>query len=263
MRSLVTSNDVLEHFARTETAVDRFERWKSDPGRARVVPAVLAHQSSVVVSVSLEEVSDVCRSTKHALGRVQKRQVRDVHYIRDWTTPFAVSHVFHFVTEHDGAIPTWQRFRQACQEHPFDEMLWNPARQAVEASGQHGVSADLARQAMRWRVGNFYYSFLREQFVHAYLRQQGIRILQHPLADALYAVDGWLQNNVISLFIGNDDFRTRLGGRKHPSTDFLTGRQPPLRFLDIELPVKQAFGVVHLPDPRILDAFITAYRLRD
>jgi hypothetical protein len=181
-------------------------------------------------------------------------------YIRDWTTPFAMTHVLHFVAERDGAIPTWQRFRQACQEPQFVDMLWNPALSAVEHCVLKGYADQgLAREAVQWRIGNSYYSFLREQWVHAYLRRRGIPILQHPLADALYAVDGWFDDKVVSLFIGNQRFRTEFCGRKHPPSDRLTGAQPPWSFIDIELRTQRTFGVVHLPRPALVDQRIASH----
>jgi hypothetical protein len=257
MGDVVTSSDVIACLATTDAAVARLEAWQSDPRRADVVPAVMGHTSRVVVSVSLEEVEDTCRSTEHALGDVRKSRTRRVPHIRDWTTPFAAAHVFHFITERDGAIPTWQRFRDACQEPPFADMLWNPARHAIAACSRGGsVDAVQARQAMRWRIGNFYYSFLREQWVHAYLRRHGVPILQHPLADALYAVDGWFDDKILSLFIGNDEFRSERGGRKRPPCDLLAGTRPQRTFIDIALPVKRSFGVVHLPERRLLDPWV-------
>lgn len=49
-----------------------------------------------------------------------------------------------------------------------------------------GVPSRMAHGAMRWRIGNFYYSFLREQYVHAVFRECGVHLRQHPLADALF-----------------------------------------------------------------------------
>jgi hypothetical protein len=112
---------------------------------------------------------------------------------------------------------------------------------------------------MRWRIGNFYYSFLREQWVHAYLRGRGITLLQHPLADALYGVDGWIDDTVISLFIGNDEFRSGSGGRKQPPSAFLSKARPALRFIDLALPTTHRFGVVHLPELASLDLFVEKF----
>jgi hypothetical protein len=257
----VTAADVLDHFVATPSAAERFAWWRDDDARADVVPAVMAHESRVVVSATLAEVEQVCRSTGHALGDVRKSDIRRAYFIRDWTTAFAASHVFHFITERDGAIPTWQRFRQACAETPFREMLWDPAHRAVaECRRRDGVDFRSAHDAMRWRIGNFYYAFLKEQWTHAYLRECGVPVLQHPLADALYGVDGWIGDTVLSLFIGNDRFRTRGGGRKHRPSDFLADRPPRFTFVDIELAVERRFGVVHLPRKRALDAFVDMRR---
>jgi hypothetical protein len=256
---MVTSDDVVACFATTGTARARLATWMADPVRAQVVPAVMGHVSRVVSSVSLEEVEEVCRSTDHALGDIDGSRARSVTYIRDWTTPFTMTHVLHFVAERNRAIPTWQRFRKACQEPEFVDMLWNPARSAIGYCVRNGYADnDLAHDAMQWRIGNSYYSFLREQWVHAYLRRRAIPILQHPLADALFAVDGWFDDKVVSLFVGNEQYRAELHGRKHPPSDRLAGARPPWKFVDIELPVQRSHGHVHLPEPALVDQRITS-----
>jgi hypothetical protein len=39
---------------------------------------------------------------------------------------------------------------------------------------RRGIDSKTARDAMRWRIGNAYYSFLREQYVHALVREAKI-----------------------------------------------------------------------------------------
>ncbi len=68
---------------------------------------------------------------------------------------------------------------------------------------------------MRWRIGNYYYSFLREIHLLSILRETGLDLLFHPLADALFRVDAWLGDLVLSLYVGNARYRTVTGtGRK-------------------------------------------------
>jgi hypothetical protein len=260
MPKVVTADEVLAQFVTSKRAEARFQWWKRDSRRAQVVPAVMAHESRVVVSVGLQEVEQVCRATAHALGKVRKSYIKPARYIKNWTAPFAATHVFHFIAEHDRAIPTWQRFRALCETPAFRGMLWEPACRAIEVCMQRdAVDSNLAHQAMRWRIGNFYYSFLREQWVHAYLRSRGVALLQHPLADALYGVDGWTDDTVISLFIGNDEFRSGDGGRKQPPSTFLSEARPALRFIDLLLPTTHRFGVVHLPERASLDLFVEKF----
>lgn len=136
-------------------------------------------------------------------------------------------------------------------------MLWEPAQRAVDACVESdGVSRELAHDAMQWRIGNFYYSMLREQWVHAYLRRRGVPVLQHPLADTLFATDGWFGDRAVSLFVSNAEYLSSTSGRKPSARGCLAGSVPPFAFTDMVLPPAKRFGRVHLPSRAALDRYI-------
>jgi hypothetical protein len=164
---VVTAGQVERHFVRSAHTRRLVDRWARRRGHGDVVRLVRGHRSRVVNTATLKEVEQVCRATEHALGEVRWDDVKDVRSIRDWTCPFAVSHVFHFVTEALGAVPTYQEFQQANGLPEFRHMLWDPAAHAIRACIEGGAPEQTALDAMKWRIGNFYYSFLREQWVHA------------------------------------------------------------------------------------------------
>lgn len=115
---------------------------------------------------------------------------------------------------------------------------------------------------MRWRVGNAYYSFLREVYTIVELRSRGVDLQVHPLADALFRVDCWTDRTAVSLRVGNPKFRAgATQGRKPPAVRILADLQPPVEFADIELRPASEFGSVHLPAREQLDAM--AARLLD
>lgn len=262
MQTRVQTSDVLRRFVRTEEARRRVDEWTSAPARATVVPAVMAHTSSVVLNVELAEVEEVCRTTTHPLAHIDKRVVDSAQSIRDWTAPFAVTHVLHFVTERTEAIPTWDRFREACATPPFEDMLTNPAKQAIEDSVRlDRVPLEVAQQAMTWRIGLFYYSFLREQWVHAHLRHRGIPLRQHPLADALFRIDGWIGDTVLSIYLRNARFRTSTGGRKTTPREHLGHPNPDFTYVDMELTTRPAFGKVHLPPRSQVDRYLEQLKI--
>lgn len=100
---------------------------------------------------------------------------------------------------------------------------------------------------MRWRVGLFYYSFIRELYVISRFRELGLDVRFHPLADALYRTDTWLGNISVSLYIKNGTFRDGGSGRK-PQAEKLIGRdRPDLRFVELKIPTQRRWGRVHLP----------------
>jgi hypothetical protein len=174
-----------------------------------------------------------------------------------------MSHVFHFMVERHRRIPTWQDFKQHAESPEFRHMLWDPAQQAVRSCVEtSGVTPMLARNAVQWRIGNFYYSMLREQWVHAYLRRRGVPALQHLLADALFAVDGWVGDEVIALYVSNRRYRSAGGGRKRSASTYLGGSSSSFTFKDLDLPPATRFGVMNLPSSTKLDAYIAEIRRR-
>ena len=243
-----TAVEVIERFAgRSKAAADRLKTWRGDPNKADVVPVVQAHTVAAVYRLTPSDVERVCKGTEHALGEVKKSIAEQVVDIRDWHPAFAFTHVFHFATEALGALPTYQDFRSFCKDDKHGrEMLWRPAQEAVSrAELKWGRDASLA--AMRWRVGNAYYSFLREMYVLAVLRDWGTDAHVHPLADALFRADLWVGNTNVSLFIGNGRFRDGSSGRKEKPEHLFSDAQPPFGFQAIELKTQHEFGAVHLP----------------
>jgi hypothetical protein len=206
------------------------------------------------------DVESVCKRTEHALGEVKKRDVEGVAQIRDWHPAFAFTHVLQFAVEAIGHLPTYQEFRSYCHDDPVGQAaLWNPAQEAIERAA--GVtSREAARDAMRWRIGNAYYSLVRETFVLVTLRDAGLDVRVHPLADALFRVDLWLDDINVSLFIGNGMFRSGAAGRKERPDDILRDATPPFRFHSMQLGTQHRFGEVHLPSKAAIDDAAAALR---
>jgi hypothetical protein len=188
---------------------------------------------------------------------VKRQDGEAVRAIVDWHPNFAFTHMFHICMEQMQVLPTYQQFRQFMDSSPDDlggRMLGTPARDQVKEVMQDGVPERLARAAMRWRVGNAYYSFLREIYTLVELRSRGIDLCMHPLADALFRVDAWVGGRALSLRIKNRKFRQgEIDGRKRRTEEVLAGVVPPLEFSSIELEAATVFGKVHLPSAEQLD----------
>lgn len=251
-----TYGDSFDQFAkRSRRARQLVDGWRSDPHHAEVVPFVESHRTNTLYRLSNEDVRVTCEATEHALGDVKRAVAEGVVAIRDWHPSFAFIHVFHYALESEGSLPTYQRFRQLTSSDPFlENALLQPAQKAVESAIRTGVTADAARDAMRWRVGNAYYSFLREVYTIVMLRSMGLDIRYHVLPDALFAVDCWHDQTAISLFIGNPRFKDGISGRKSRAEGILSDATPPLRFVDIRLPVTHVFGQAHLPPAKAVEA---------
>ncbi|MEV0752360.1 hypothetical protein [Streptosporangium sp. NPDC050280] len=248
--AVTTSQDVLKLFKVTSLAEAVFQRWISDTSKAEVVPHVMEHRTSVVYDLTPASVESVCRATAHALGNVKRVVAERERAIVDWHPPFAFTHTLHYALETLGHLPTWQEFSVfARDDAKGHHMLWGPAIRV--ASDVHhawgGPSWDDAWDGVRWRVGNAYYSFLREIYVVAHLRASGLDVRVHPLADALFRVDFWSGRTACSLLIKNAKFKEGDQGRKIPTDRILEGAEPGFRFHKIQLEPATEFGVVRLP----------------
>lgn len=256
-----TATEVINRFAgRSKSAAARLASWRRDPDRVRVVEVVESHVSVALYDVTAADIERVCQETDHALGDIRKAEVQNVLTVRDWYPAFAFTHVFHHALERLGDVPTYQVFRRFCsQDETAQEMLTSPARAVVAAAEESPTyDASQVRNAVQWRVGNAYYSFLREIYVFVALREGGVDLRMHPLADALFRVDAWVDDLNLDLYVGNLAFRAGQSGRKLPSADILRDADPPFRFLALELAPASKFGQVHLPSEgeiaRIADA---------
>ncbi|MFE6283210.1 hypothetical protein [Streptomyces sp. NPDC057877] len=251
-----TSEDVLGLFCTTESTRRRFDDWCVDPRRSEVVPMVMAHRTRVLYDLTEADISHVCQNTEHALGEVRRQVGESVPEIVDWHPNFAFTHTFHICVERLGCVPTYQRFREFSFHDPDGRnMLGDPAMKLVrDLVTREKYTEDRVRAAIRWRVGNAYYGFLREVYAFAHLRLRGVDLRFHPLADALFRVDAWTGRRALSLRVGNKKFRQGMNaGRKTPAEQLLADILPPLRFDTIELAAATRFGVVHVPSAGQLD----------
>ncbi|TMR91020.1 hypothetical protein [Nonomuraea basaltis] len=246
-----TAQDVLGLFNVTPQTRQALADWRADNSKKdTVVPFVEAHETSSVYQLEPGDVERVCRTTEHALGEVKRVTAESIQDIVDWHPDFAFMHVLHYCVEATSELPTWQRFCEFVREdRQARAMLWRPAQEEVQrvASSSAGISRSIVKDAMRWRVGNAYYSFLREIYVTTHLRAAGLDVRMHPLADALFRVDFWCGRTACSLLVKNSKFHKDDEGRKRQTSELLSGAMPPFQFHKIQLERASRFGVVHLP----------------
>ncbi|TGB00994.1 hypothetical protein [Streptomyces sp. MZ04] len=250
-----TADDVLELFCTSASTAERLEVWKRDARREAVVPVVLAHRTRVLYCSTEEDVQAVCQRTEHALGQVRRDVGESLAQIVDWHPDFAFTHTFHTCVERIGAIPTYQQFREfALDDADGQKMLGHPSKALIRGLVDDGCPQWRAQAAMRWRIGNAYYGFLREAYTLVQLRQRGLDLRVHPLADALFRVDAWVGRRALSLRVGNKKFRQGASaGRKAPAEQLLADVLPPLQFDTIEIAAATEFGAVHVPTALHLD----------
>ena len=172
-----------------------------------------------------------------------------VQPVVDWRPDFAFTHVMHLALEKLERLPTFQEFTRFCGSDPVGRTaLGDPARQIREHASRLGYAPAHATQAVRWRIGIAYYSFARELYTIAVLRTEGLDVRAHPLADALFRVDAWVDRTILCLYNRNVRFRDGRRGRKPRAADILAGARPPFRYAELRLATSHVFGCVHLPE---------------
>jgi hypothetical protein len=138
--------------------------------------------------------------------------------------------------------------------YPASSDLREQARSALghwvrEAAAVYGLESSQA--AARWRIGLAYFSFLRELWVLARLRESGLNILCHPYVDLAYRIDGWMaipHPTVLEMYVVNSRFRNANTGRKDGARKYIhqaqlveIGLNPfsPRRVGDLFVPTEQ------------------------
>lgn len=218
-------------------ARNAYDAWRRRPGYEHVVEFVERFRHEKLFEITTQDVIETIRETEHALGDVPKEaQIRE---IEDFTCPFALQHIFHRFIEGTGDIPTWQRFwrwmeRQA-RPHWLDKI--EPLRENLLSQYDQKRIDD----AIRWRLGKFYYSAIREVDLLITLREKGVDLKYHILADVLLRVDFWTGSTLVCTYFPNKRYREGQGGRKPPAEQFFAGSRAPFNVVDFEID-RQGFG---------------------
>lgn len=141
---------------------------------------------------------------------------------------FSFSHLFHYVMEVIGRMPTWDEFsRFFLKTERRLEMFGRECHEKFADLVASGVERHAASKALRWRAGNAYYGIARDIFTTVQLRHRGVDARCHPLADTLFRFDGSVGRTVISLRVDNRHYRDSSGGRMTPREVLLSDATPP------------------------------------
>jgi hypothetical protein len=232
-------------------AQNRLEKWTRSPKFAQVVPFVESFTHEYLFALAPDAVRKVVASSSHALGDVESRE--QMEEIEDFTTPFALQHLFHWYIEKYRILPTWKQFRDWMVEGEAAPLWYEILRRHLGAPS----SADERRQwsrAARWRLGKFYLSAMREIDLLARLRATGLPVRYHLLADVLFRTDFWLDGLLVCLYFPNPRYRDgAASGRKPPAESFFSGAKPP--FDIVHFPVeRQGFGKVWMATDASVEA---------
>lgn len=284
-----TSGDVLELFRGSDRAHRAFEGWRTDPARRDVHAVALGHISRHVydiesvaikrLQIRIKKDSAVRYAVKsklvrphdhnalHPLGAIDPADNRNDR-ARDWSPPGTFNLAFHVHLERtNGAIFTYPEFEAAAEQDDevLGPLLWHNKRDVVAELRAKATSDEdrcRADNAVQWRLGCAYYSFFREVYVLASLREAGIDLRLHPLADALFRTDFWTTDGYsVSLRVPNAVFADSSGrGRKPPMEAF--GQSVFVGAVPLTVAVPRDFGTIELPKSQTITTLIQQLRSR-
>ncbi|MBF6174435.1 hypothetical protein [Nocardia blacklockiae] len=250
MSTSIDGYEVARHFGSRGQAQRELQLWKTRKGREYIAERVLAHVSTTVHDLRPHEIRTL--QSSHPLGNLHPPEGYKVKAIKNWHPGFAFAHLFHFCLEDHGTIYSFDQFFEWAQLDEHSPWLWTPMRKIIDTRRTDQQRAD-ADASLRWRIGLAYYGFIREIYTVACLRDRGLPMLSHPLADALFRADTWCLNVVVEIFVRNSQFKSGTEGRKHPAEYYLAD-QPQFRFERLEMEHGHEFGRVHLPTDAEVDA---------
>jgi hypothetical protein len=257
---VTTYESAVAHLTRSPSAQRELAAWRQIPGKAPVVEFARELTSRHLYDVTPAMVEDACARTTHALawdnGVGLRRVVAEsVGKVVDWYPNFPIVHTLYYAIECFERPPLWHELREFWRSDDQAQlMLGLPARQCVgQAIGAGALQRD-AEEAMWWRLGNAYYSCLREMYVLAVLREAGVPAQYHVIADALFRADLWAGDTIISLYVANAKFRDGAGGRKRSARSLL-GDFAGFRFADMPRLTRHQYGTVHLPSKNEIERF--------
>ncbi|QLY33300.1 hypothetical protein H0264_14615 [Nocardia huaxiensis] len=251
MATSTTAAEVINHFTALGTKTQsELDRWIARPSREHVAETVLAHVTRTPYIIAADDIATL--RTAHPLGEIRPEQAYRIPGIKNWYPAYAFTHLFHQMLEEHGKVFTWNEFRDWAQAPKVRDRLWEPAQEQIRTVVRNGADAAVAHAAMQWRIGIFYYSFLRELYVIARFREHGLAMLCHPLADALFRADTWCNNVIVELYIPNPTFKTVTAGRKFKTRTYFAD-QPQFDVVELTMPAQHSFGELHVPAPETIE----------
>lgn len=188
-------------------------------------------------------VEKAAKDTDHALGESRPNDGRVE--LKDFSPPYPFVYLFHFLLERFGRVFLWQDFVAFVKADP-GLILLPFAKQygLAEAEVFGDWEATASMRALQFRLGCAYYSFLREIYVMATLREvHGMDVRYHVLLDVEFKIDMLVEGVPLALYIGSKLYKDgNGGGRKVRIED----RNPARRTLDLTIIERPVFGKAYL-----------------
>lgn len=260
-----TCGEVLRTFHVTPQAQQLYHDWENNEERRTrgVIETVRNHITRVPYQLSAEDFDRLKenheRNNDHPLRDIRFEDIKDIKKGIDWEPAFAFVHLFHFLTEDLGRLPGWTECsyffcqdetgrrilgeeRETKEQEIYLDELEKLRAKYPAAKGIEHRAKMLAKDSLDWRVGLAYYGFTREMYTVVKLRERGLDLRVHPLADALFRADAWVNRNIISIYVLNPNFKGDLerskkkqAGRKRTVESIYGNATPRFNFVPITL----------------------------
>lgn len=255
-----------EMIAIDRRAVDEIHRkWVAARAKDGVVSLVKTIDHKTLYSMTVDQVEEACEKTTHALGQTSKRHLeanplfRDIN---DFNVPFAYLHGMHKMMEDLGRLPLWQDVMPFYEDNP--KILLGLYREHFKYEEANTETRRFLDDAIAWRLGLAYYSFLREVDLFVRIREvHDIDLRYHLFADVTLSTDFWIDNCIISLYLNNSRFKTADGKGRKKRTSSIFKNNDSLSFIDVDISKRTQRGCVWLvPDHEIARAAELIIRAR-
>lgn len=225
-----------------------FSSWKADTRYApEVVPFVCTFDQDYIFSVKRSEFEAIRQTIEsdereHALFGVASSD--NISLTKNLNTSWAFIQLFHRYVQEKRDIPTWLEWRDWLLRDAMN-LFAAPVLSRVRFKALNEEAREEIRKGLRWRLGNAYYSCLRELDVLIRLRDEHkINAKYHVLADALFRVDYWNGNKTACLFVSNNEMKAAQEGRKLRPGQFLDS--PPFVHYEAVMEKQHTYGKLHL-----------------
>jgi hypothetical protein len=138
------------------------EGWLANDRRTEVHKFVKGFQHKYLFEISRAEIHSAAIKTVHSLDDIKSEQ--NINRVKDFDTPFAFQYLFHQYLEECRSVPTWQDLRAWLKGEASARYLTPFQNEfGLDVNAQSRSLRDKRLwQALRWRLGLFYYSALRE-----------------------------------------------------------------------------------------------------
>ncbi len=240
-----------------------FDAWKIDRRYSgEVVPFVVSFDQEYLFTIKrtqFDEVKAVIESNprEHALLGVSSSD--NIALTKNLNTPWAFVQLFHRYLQERQSLPTWLEWRDWLRNDAKD-LFAVPASRRVHFGRLDEFGKEAIKRGLNWRLGNVYYSCMRELDVLIRLRDEyELPVKYHILADALFRVDYWRGLRTACLFVSNDEMKAAQAGRKDRPAKFLA--KPPFEeHYEAVMEKQHTYGNLHLATDKTVAGIAAALR---